>query len=293
LREPSGSEPISRPGPGEAAGAAVVRLLEEVAESPAVVTEFAGLHGRTAIVTGGSTGIGRAIALELAAHGANIAFNFVDDEEGDAGDEAERTAAELRLLEVGVYCAVCDVRDAVAIERFVAEVRSRFGGIHILVNNAGIARDRALWHMSDAQWSEVLETNLTGAFNMLRAVAPMFRAQQYGKVVNISSVHGLRSEFGLANYAASKAGLLGLTSSAAVELGPANVNVNAVAPGYIRTTRLTDSVPAELLDRARSQSALRRLGDPQDVAHVVAFLCSELARHVTGVVIPVDGGYLL
>jgi NAD(P)-dependent dehydrogenase (short-subunit alcohol dehydrogenase family) len=147
--------------------------------------------------------------------------------------------------------------------------------------------------MEDHEWSEVLDTNLTGAFNMIRAVAPIMRAQQYGKIVNITSVHGLRSEFGLANYASSKAGLIGLTHSAAVELGRSNVNVNAVAPGFIRTTRLTDGVSPEVLDRARDRSVLRRLGDPQDVANVVAFLCGEGARHVTGAVIPVDGGYML
>jgi 3-oxoacyl-[acyl-carrier protein] reductase len=119
------------------------------------------------------------------------------------------------------------------------------------------------------------------------------RAQQHGKIVNITSVHGLRSEFGLANYTASKAGMIGLTRSAAVELGRSNVNVNAVAPGYIRTTRLTAGVASEILDRARERSVLGRLGDPQDVANVVVFLCSEMARHVTGAVIPVDGGYML
>jgi NAD(P)-dependent dehydrogenase (short-subunit alcohol dehydrogenase family) len=147
--------------------------------------------------------------------------------------------------------------------------------------------------MEDDEWNIVIDTNLTGAFNMIRAVAPYFRAQQYGKIVNVASVHGLRSEFGLANYASSKAGLIGLTRSAALELGPSNINVNAVAPGYIRTTRLTDSVAPEILDRARERSVLGRLGDPQDVAHVVTFLCSEHARHVTGAVIPVDGGYML
>src|SRR5690606_12966284 len=157
----------------------------------------------------------------------------------------------------------------------------------------GIARDRALWRMTDEQWREVLDTNLTGAFQMIRAVAPILREQQFGKIVNVSSIHGIRSEFGLANYSASKAGLLGLTRSAAIELGPSNINVNAVAPGYIRTTRLTAGVPAEVLDRARERSVLGRLGDPQDVAHVVVFLCSGRARHITGVVIPVDGGHLL
>src|SRR5688572_29754974 len=125
---------------------------------------------------------------------------------------------------------------------------------------------------------------------MIRAVAPRMRAQGGGKIVNISSVHALRSEFGVANYSASKAGLLALTRSAAVELGPSNVNVNAVAPGFIRTTRMTDGIPPEIIDKAREKSVLGRLGDAQDVAHVVVFLCSELARHITGAVIPVDGG---
>ena len=246
-----------------------------------------------AIITGGSTGLGRAIALELARSGADIAFNYIEGTNGHASAEAERTAAELRDLEARVICRVCDVRDPEAVSAFVGEVNAMFGGVHILVNNAGIGRDRALWHMTDEQWRDVLDTNLTGAFNMIRAVAPLFRRQQLGKIVNVSSVHGLRSEFGLSNYSASKAGLLGLTHSAAIELGPSNVNVNAVAPGYIRTTQLTAQVPAEVLDRAREQSVLGRLGDPQDVANIVVFLCSERARHITGAIIPVDGGHLL
>ena len=176
---------------------------------------------------------------------------------------------------------------------FTDEANETLGGLHVLVNNAGIARDRALWRMEDEEWKDVLETNLTGAFNMIRAVAPILRAQQHGKIVNVASVHGMRSEFGLANYAASKAGMIGLTRSAAIELGPSNVNVNAVAPGYIRTTRLTDGVSPEILDRARERSVLGRLGDPQDVANVVVFLCSEKARHITGAVVPVDGGHML
>jgi 3-oxoacyl-[acyl-carrier protein] reductase len=194
---------------------------------------------------------------------------------------------------VRVFQEMCDVRDSEAVNGFVQRVREEMGGLHILVNNAGVARDRALWRLSDEQWRSVLDTNLTGAFHMIRAVAPHFRRQHDGKIVNISSVHGIRSEFGLANYSASKAGLLGLTRSAALELGPSNVNVNAVAPGYIRTTRLTSGVPAEILDSARERAVLGRLGDPQDVANVVVFLCSEYARHITGAVIPVDGGHLL
>ncbi len=278
---------------------ALRQLLGEVVEEtqPAAARPYSDLRGRVAIVTGGSTGIGRAIALELAEHGTHIAFNYVcgdgDEAELDAEAEATRTAKELRELEVKVFCRACDVRERDDVERFVEETVEELGGVNILVNNAGIGRDRALWRMSDEQWRDVIDTNLTGAFNMIRAVSPILRRQQDGKIVNISSIHATRTEFGVSNYAASKAGLIGLTLSAAVELGPSNVNVNAVAPGYIRTTRLTDAVPAELLDRARERSVLGRLGDPRDVAHVVAFLCSEQARHITGAVIPVDGGHLL
>ena len=273
----------------------VEQLIEEVA-GPDTQPEFLlhgnDLRGQCAIVSGASTGIGRAVALDLAAAGVHIAFNFLD--QGSASRvEAQRLSRELRELEVQVFCQACDVRRSGDVNAFVADAVEALGAVHILINNAGIGADRALWRMSDHEWEAVLRTNLDGAFHFLRAVAPHLRAQEHGKVVNIASVHAVRSEFGLANYAASKAGLLGLTRSAAVELGPRNINVNAVAPGYIRTTRLTERVPAELLDRAREQSVLGRLGDPQDVAAVVLFLCSEAARHITGAVIPVDGGYLL
>jgi 3-oxoacyl-[acyl-carrier protein] reductase len=274
----------------------VERLLEEVSEDPEAQPLKYGreLRGQVAIVTGGATGIGRAIAVELARHGVHVAFNYFAYDDGeDIFREAEITARDLTQLEVRTYHENCDIRDPEQVGRFVANVREALNGIHILVNNAGIARDRALWRLSDEQWQSVLETNLSGAFFMIRAVTPDFRRQGEGKIVNISSVHGLRSEFGLANYCASKAGMLGLTRSAALELGRYNVNVNAVAPGYIRTTRLTNAVPAEILDQAREKSVLGRLGDPQDVANVVVFLCSEYARHITGVVIPVDGGHLL
>ena len=275
---------------------AVEQLLEDLGEEtqPKSLKYGSSLRGRAAIVTGGATGIGRAIALELARNGAHVAFNYFSyDGGGEMQAEAEDTAREIRQLEVTVRCAECDVRDAQAVERFVQQTHEEFGSVNILVNNAGIARDRALWRLTDEQWKSVLETNLTGAFNMIRAISPHFRRQHDGKIVNVSSVHGIRSEFGLANYSASKAGLLGLTRSAALELGPSNVNVNAVAPGYIRTTRLTSGVPAEILDTARERAVLGRLGDPQDVANVVVFLCSEYARHITGAVVPVDGGHLL
>ncbi len=289
-RKTSGPHTAARP-----AESAVEELLAEVVEQTQPHPAGTGddLRGACAIVTGGATGIGRAIVLELARQGAHIAFNYLDDGDGRIEEEAERTSAELRQMEVRVLCRSCDVRDRALVESFVEDARRELGEVHILVNNAGVARDRALWRMEDEEWDEVIQTNLTGAFHMIRAVAPIMRANQYGKIVNVSSVHGIRSEFGLANYAASKAGILGLTRSAALELGPSNINVNAIAPGYIRTTRLTAGVPPEVLDRARERSVLGRLGDPQDVASVVAFLCSERARHITGAVIPVDGGHLL
>ena len=278
----------------ETASDAVEALLDQVTTEtqPAAHFETTGLGGQVAIVTGGSSGIGRAVVLELARAGVHIGFCFLD-ESAESRDDAQAVAKELREIGVRVFYRSCDVRQAGGVGAFVAEVRAALGGLHILVNNAGIGRDRALWHMEDHEWEAVLRTNLDGAFYFTRAVAPFMRAQEHGKIVNVTSVHGIRSEFGIANYASSKAGLIGLTESSAIELGPKNINVNAVAPGYIRTTRLTDGVPSEVLDQARERSPLGRLGDPKDVAGVVLFLCSETARHITGVTIPVDGGYLL
>jgi 3-oxoacyl-[acyl-carrier protein] reductase len=273
---------------------AVEALLDEVGveTQSQPLLDSASLRGQIAIITGGSSGIGRAVALELARCGTHIAFCFLDSGSQSRLD-AQGVARELRQLEVNVFFRACDVRESRDVRSFVAEACGELGAIHILVNNAGIGADGALWRLEDHEWEAVLRTNLDGAFFFTRSVAPLMRAQEHGKIVNVTSVHGIRSEFGIANYAASKAGLIGLTRSSAVELGPMNINVNAVAPGYIRTTRLTAGVPSEVLDRARERAALGRLGDPQDVARVVLFLCSEAARHITGAVIPVDGGYLL
>ena len=273
---------------------AVEALLDEVGVQTQSQPLFDGesLRGRVAIVTGASSGIGRAVALDLARCGTDVAFCFLDTG-AQARLDAQAVARSLRELEVRVLFRSCDVRESRDVRGFVEEVEEELGGVHVLVNNAGIGRDGALWHMEDHEWEAVVRTNLDGAFFFTRAVAPIMRRQEFGKIVNVTSVHGIRSEFGISNYAASKAGLIGLTRSAAVELGSKNINVNAVAPGYIRTTRLTDGVPSEILDKAREQAVLGRLGDPQDVAGVVLFLCSESARHITGAVIPVDGGYLL
>lgn len=251
-----------------------------------------GFQGKTVLVTGGATGLGRAVAMEFARRGCNVAFCFVNLGGRDVQDSALLTETTLAAMGVRVFADNCDVRDRRQVVRFVEAVRERFGTVHFLVNNAGIAKDGASWRLGEDEWNEVIQTNLIGANNCLAVLAPVFRAQRYGKVVNISSHQATRPGFGVTSYAASKAGLEGLTRAAAVELGPSNVNVNAVAPGFVRTERL-QSLPPEVLERARSSTVLGRLADPADIAHVVVFLCSDEARHVTGQIIQVDGGLSL
>jgi 3-oxoacyl-[acyl-carrier protein] reductase len=199
------------------------------------------------------------------------------------------TEAVLKSLNVPVYCDRCDVRRLGEVEKFVKAAKEALGGVHILVNNAGISRDAALWKTDDSAWRDVVDTNLTGAFNMIKSVAPIFRQQHYGKIVNVSSIMAHKPGFGVANYAASKAGLIGLTHAAAVELGPANVNVNAVAPGFVKT-ELVGNMFDELSARARAQTVLGRVAEPDDVAQLIVFLCTDASRHITGEVIRVDGG---
>ena len=268
----------------EMAGAA----LEEAQPRP-VTPSF---PGKVAVVTGGATGLGRSIAMEFARLGCNVAFCFVNMPGRDVSEQALLTETAISAMGVGVLAARCDVRDRQAVDRFIAEARSKFGTVHYLVNNAGIASDGALWRLSDDAWAEVLETNVTGTFNCLRAVSSLFRTQHFGKVVNVSAHQATRPGFGVSNYAASKAAILGLTRAAAVELGPSNVNVNAVAPGFIRTERMA-MLPGEVIERAEKSSVLGRVAEPEDVAHVISFLCSDAARHITGQTIVVDGGMSL
>jgi 3-oxoacyl-[acyl-carrier protein] reductase len=249
-------------------------------------------RGKVAIVTGGATGLGRHISMEFGRLGCHVAFCFVHMPGRDVTEQALLTETALMGMGVQVYAQRCDVRDRIAVEHFVSETKQRLGGVHFLVNNAGIANDGALWRLSQQAWSEVLETNVTGSFNCIRAVAPIFRGQHYGKIVSVSAHQAERPGFGVANYAASKAALLGLTRAAAVELGPANVNVNAVAPGFIRTERMA-MLPSEVIERAQKSSVLGRVAEPDDVAHVISFLCSDSARHITGQTIVVDGGLSL
>jgi len=248
-----------------------------------------GFPGKVAVVTGGATGLGRTIAHEFAKLGCHVAFCYVNMPGRDVSEQALLTETSLSAMGRGVLAVKCDVRDGAAVDRFIDEVKKKFGTVHYLINNAGIASDGALWRLSDRAWSEVMDTNVTGTFNCIRAVAPTFRTQHYGKVVNVSAHQADRPGFGVSNYAASKAALLGLTRAAAVELGPANVNVNAVSPGFIRTERMA-MLPREVIERARKHSVLGRIAEPEDVARVISFLCSEAARHITGQTIVVDGG---
>jgi 3-oxoacyl-[acyl-carrier protein] reductase len=252
----------------------------------------AGFAGKVAVVTGGATGLGRCIAMEFARLRCKVAFCFVELPGRDVTEQALLTETACTAMGAEVYAARCDVRDRDSVDRFLADVIAKYGTVHFLVNNAGIAKDGALWRMSDEAWREVLDTNVTGAFNCIRAISPTFRKQRYGKIVSVSAHQAGRPGFGVANYAASKAALEGLTRAAAVELGPANVNVNAVAPGFIRTERMS-MLPREVIERAQKHSVLGRVAEPEDVAHVITFLCSDEARHVTGQTIVVDGGLSL
>ncbi|HEV3470161.1 MAG TPA: glucose 1-dehydrogenase [Pyrinomonadaceae bacterium] len=244
-------------------------------------------EGRVALVTGAASGIGRACALELARGGADVALVDAAGEEALAA--AENLVRAAGALAAGFRADVAEPGRAAAV---VEEVSARLGRLDILVNAAGTTADALLWEMTDEQWARALDVNLTGAFNYLRAAARVFRQRRAGKVVNVASVEAFRGRRGLANYAASKAGLLSLTRSAAAELGRYDVNVNAVAPGFIRTP-LVERLPEKVRAQALAETALGRLGEPEDVAAAVAFLCSDRARHVTGACLTIDGGQLL
>jgi 3-oxoacyl-[acyl-carrier protein] reductase len=245
-------------------------------------------EGQVAIVTGAASGIGRACALELARGGAS-GVCIVDLAGEDLMSESARLVREAGARVASFHANVADYGKA---ERIVSETRVRLGGVHILVNAAGTTEDAPVWKMTETQWERVLSVNLKGTFNYIRAVAPAFRAQGAGKIVNIASIEALRGRFGISNYAASKAGVIALTRSAAQDLGRDGVNVNAVAPGFIRTPMI-ERLPTEVVEEAARETVFGRIGEPEEVATVVAFLCSAAARHITGEVIRVDGGQML
>jgi 3-oxoacyl-[acyl-carrier protein] reductase len=237
--------------------------------------DFASLDGKTALVTGASRGIGRAIAAELAAAGASVVVGYRSGQE-----EAEALAAE-----IGGRAIHADVSSSDDARRLVEEA----GDLDILVNNAGLTRDGLLARMSDEDWRTVIDTNLSSVFYTCRAVTRPMMKKRAGSIVNISSVVGVHGNWGQTNYAASKAGIIGFTKSLARELGSRNVRANVVAPGYVKT-QLTDVLPEDATAAMLQNTPLGRLGEPEDVAGAVRFLCSEAASFITGEVLLVDGG---
>jgi 3-oxoacyl-[acyl-carrier protein] reductase len=236
---------------------------------------FASLEGKTALVTGASKGIGRAIAAELARAGATVVVGYRSGQE-----EAEALASE-----IGGRAIQADVSSPEEAARLVAEA----GDLDILVNNAGLTRDGLLARMSDEDWRVVIETNLSSVFYTCRAVTRPMMKKRAGSIVNISSVVGVHGNWGQTNYAASKAGIIGFTKSIARELGRRNVRANVVAPGYVKT-QLTEVIPEEATAAMLANTPLARLGEPEDVAGAVRFLCSDEASFITGEVLLVDGG---
>ena len=243
------------------------------------------LEGKVALVTGASRGIGRAIAEELAARGANVVVNYHSSAE--AAEEVVRTIEEKGGAAVAVQA---DVSDFAAAQGLVKSTIDAFGQIDILVNNAGTTHDTLLLMMKEEQWDRVIDTNLKSVFNCCKAAArPMVRRKQGGRIINISSVSGIVGQAGQANYAASKAGIIGFTKSLAKEVGSRNITVNAVAPGFVLTD-LTAGLPDELVQQSLEYIPLRRWGELPEIANVVAFLASDQASYITGQVISVDGG---
>lgn len=239
---------------------------------------------KVALVTGGSRGIGRAIAHQLATDGYDVAIVYAG-----SADRAEVVVSELRELGATSKAYRCDVSASDEVDACIKEVIADFGSVWALVNNAGITRDGLLMRMKDEDFDRVMEVNLKGAFNTIRALSRPFMRQKGGRIVNLSSVVGIMGNAGQVNYAASKAGLIGLTKSVARELAARNVTCNAVAPGFVNTD-MTAVLPDETRAGYERQIPLGRLCDPEDIAAAVSYLASDAASLVTGVVLPVDGG---
>lgn len=243
------------------------------------------LEGKVAIVTGASRGIGRAIAEDLAAHGASVVVNYNQSE-----TEARAVVATIESNGGNAIAVQADVSDFAAAKELVKIAKDTYGRVDILVNNAGTTRDMLLMMMAEDDWDTVLDTNLKSLFNCCKAVLrPMLRQKSGGRIINISSVVGLAGQGGQTNYAASKAGIIGFTKSLAKEVGPRQITVNAVAPGYFPTA-LTAELPEDLIEKALDYIPLGRMGEVEEVAHVVSFLASDKSSYITGEVIRVDGG---
>jgi 3-oxoacyl-[acyl-carrier protein] reductase len=242
-------------------------------------------EGKSAIVTGGTRGIGKAIVLELARGGANVAFNY-----SKSADEAEKLKAEVESLGVKAYAAQCDVASTEASAEFVKAVVAEFGTVDYLVNNAGITRDQLILRMKEEDWDAVINTNLKGAWNFSKAaVRPMMRNENGGSILNISSISGVTGMLGQSNYSASKAGMIGLTKSLAKEVASRKITVNALALGLIET-EMAAEMNADYREKILASIPLGRLGNVQEVAEIAAFMLSPSAAYITGQVIQPDGG---
>lgn len=242
------------------------------------------LEGKTALVTGATRGIGKAIAIRFAEAGANVAFTY--RQKNGAAEELEAT-----ITAMGVSCKgyAADAADYAATEAVVKQIIADFGRIDILVNNAGITKDGLLMRMSEEQWDAVITTNLKSAFNFTRIIVPIMAKQRGGSIINMSSVVGVSGNAGQCNYSASKAGLIGFSKSVAKEMGPRGIRVNCIAPGFIQTD-MTSALPEEMREAWAKSIPLRRGGTPEDVANVALFLASDLSSYVTGQVINCCGG---
>lgn len=245
---------------------------------------FGSLEGKKALVTGASRGIGRAIAVSLAEAGADVAINYSGSEAA-----AVETAQAVEALGRRAFIVKANVGKADEFESMVKEVIEQFGAIDILVNNAGITRDNLIMRMKEDEFDQVIETNLKGVFNGIKAVTRPMMKQRSGRIINISSVVGVLGNAGQANYVAAKAGVIGLTKSSARELASRGITVNCVAPGFIQTD-MTDKLPEEMRESLSGQIPLARLGSPADIANAVRFLASDAASYMTGQTVHVDGG---
>jgi 3-oxoacyl-[acyl-carrier protein] reductase len=248
---------------------------------------MASLTDRVAIVTGASRGIGRGIALELAKRGATVVVNY-----NASPDAAQQVVSEIESAAGKAVAIQADVSKLADAERLIKDTADRFGKLDILVNNAGLTRDGLIMMMKEDDWDIVINTNLKSAWNCAKAAARMMMRKRYGRIVNITSIVGLAGQGGQTNYAASKAGLIGLTKSLAKELAPRQITVNAVAPGFVLTD-LTANLPQNVMDELNRRIPLERWGTAEDVAYAVAFLASDEAAYITGQVLTVDGGLVM
>ncbi|MCP8616555.1 3-oxoacyl-[acyl-carrier-protein] reductase [Salirhabdus salicampi] len=245
------------------------------------------LDGKSALVTGASRGIGRAIALELANAGAKVAVNYAGSEQ-----KAQAVVDEIKQNGGEAFAIQANVSNEEDVKGMIKEVVSTFGSLDILVNNAGITRDNLLMRMKEEEFDEVIQTNLKGVFLCIKGVTRQMMKQKGGRIINISSIVGVSGNAGQANYVAAKAGVIGLTKTSAKELAARNILVNAVAPGFI-TTDMTDELPEDVREEMLKMIPLSRLGEPKDIANVVRFLSSEDSRYMTGQTLHVDGGMVM